>query len=308
MGHQYKDGVCINCGSENELIISDVKIIYEDRAVSELNVNSNTQLQMSLIINNDSKISDDLYSVSWSFKNYISELSVSSSGLISVGNLDGKATLIVIVSAKNTISVELPIFIKSNNDNIKGLTISFNDGNSFIEGQVIEKSDISVWKETNAGNVQILDYIYEAKPLQVGDSILSVSYEDFTADAEIIVLPKQLQSIEIIKAPLTTEYYIGQYFDATGMIVVAHYEYLEEEILPSIDLRPLTIEDGEVLLSYTYDYVTKTVNQPIVVLPKQAITVENVEILIDDIAVTDYTAILPDNNFFVKVRVNGGVA
>lgn len=306
LGHQYKDGVCINCGSENELIISDVKIIYEDRAVSELNVNSNTQLQMSLIINNDSKISDDLYSVSWSFKNYISELSVSSSGLISVGNLDGKATLIVIVSAKNTISVELPIFIKSNNDNIKGLTISFNDGNSFIEGQVIEKSDISVWKETNAGNVQILDYIYEAKPLQVGDSILSVSYEDFTADAEIIVLPKQLQSIEIIKAPLTTEYYIGQYFDAAGMIVVAHYEYLEEEILPSIDLRPLTIEDGEVLLSYTYDYVTKTVNQPIVVLPKQAITVENVEILIDDIAVTDYTAILPDNNFFVKVRVNGG--
>ncbi len=306
LGHQYRDGVCANCGLENELVISDVKIIFEDEAVSELNANSNTQLQMSIIINNDSKISDDLYSVSWSFKNYNSELSVSPSGLISVGNLDGKATLIVIVTAKNTITVEIPIIIESNNDNIKGLSISFNDGNTFVEGQVIEKSDISVWKETNTGNIQILDYTYEAKPLEVGDSTLSVSYGGFIVDAEIIVLPKQLQSIEIVKAPLTTEYYIGQYFDATGMAVVAHYEYLEEEILPSIDLRPLTIEDSEVLLSYTYGDVTKTVSQPIVVLPKQAITIEKVEILIDDIAVTDYTAILPTNNFFVKLRVNDG--
>ena len=305
-GHQYKDGFCVNCGTENELIIIDVKIIFEDKAVSELNVNANTQLQMNLIINSDSKISANLYSVSWSFKNFNSELSVSSSGLISVGNVEGKATLIAIVSAKNTITVELPIIIESSNDNIKGLTIYFNDGNTFIEGQIIEKSNINVWKETDNGNIQILDYTYDASPLRVGDSIFSVSYRGFTVDAEIIVLPKQLQYIEIVKAPLITEYYIGQYFIATGMIVVAHYEYLEEEILPSIDLRPLTLEDSAVLLSYTYGNVTKTVSQPIVVLPKQAITVENVEILIDDIAVTEYTAILPANKFLVKVRINNG--
>ena len=305
-GHQYKDGFCINCGTENELIITDVKFIFEDKAVSELKVNSNTQLQLNLIINNDSKISTNLYSVGWRVKDYNSELSVSSSGLISVGNVEGKATLIAIVSAKNTVTVELPVIIESNNDNIKGLSISFNNGNTFIEGQIIEKTDISVWKETDNGNIQILDYTFDSSPLRVGDSIFRVSYKCFTADAEIIVLPKQLQYIEIVKAPLITEYYIGQYFDATGMIVVAHYEYLEEEISPSIDLRPLTLEDSAVLLSYTYDNVTKTVSQPIVVLPKQAITVENVEILIDDIAVTEYTAILPANKFLVKVRINNG--
>lgn len=305
-GHQYKDGNCINCGTENELVIIDVKFIFENKAVSELKVNSNTKLQMSLIINNDYKISTNLYSVSWSFKNFNSELFVSSSGLISVGNLEGEATLIATVSAKNTVIVELPVIIESNEDNIKGLSITFNNGNTFIEWQVIEKSDISVWKKTDSGNIQVLDYTYDASPLRVGDSVFSVSYKGFTVDAEIVVLPKQLQYIEIVKSPLITEYYIGQYFDATGMIVVAHYEYLEEEISPSIDIRPLTLEDSAVLLSYTYANVTKTASQPIVVLPKQAITVENVEILVDNIAVTEYTVILPENKISVKVRVNNG--
>jgi len=76
---------------------------------------------------------------------------------------------------------------------------------------------------------------------------------------------KELLSISVITAPTKTNYYVGELFDETGMVVTATFDTGDEVVVPTINKVPLVATDTEVEVSYTYGGITKTASVPITV-------------------------------------------
>ena len=54
-------------------------------------------------------------------------------------------------------------------------------------------------------------------------SKITITYKGKTATQAITVVDNVVESLEITTAPITTEYYAGEDFDKTGMVVEATY-------------------------------------------------------------------------------------
>lgn len=82
---------------------------------------------------------------------------------------------------------------------------------------------------------------------------------------------KQLESIEITKAPTKIKYTEGEKFDPTGMEVIAKYSDGSSKNVTSLtvsSIQDLTENDKSVTISYTEDGITKTAIQNITVEKK----------------------------------------
>ena len=81
----------------------------------------------------------------------------------------------------------------------------------------------------------------------------------------------KLIGIEISNVADITEYVVGQVFDTTGMEVIATFDNETQEAITDyivIPERVLTTEDTKVVISYTVNGVTKTLEQEIKVILK----------------------------------------
>lgn len=109
--------------------------------------------------------------------------------------------------------------------------------------------------------------------LTAGTNSLTVSYTENevikTTTQAITVTAIELSSIEITTAPTKVTYLAGENFDATGMVVRAHYNDSRKDK----EITTYTVTDGEslaigketVTISYTEGGITKTTTQAITV-------------------------------------------
>ena len=154
---------------------------------------------------------------------------------------------------------------------------------------VIEKFDTKGMKVTatydDGTTKEVTDFIVtDGNNLTVEQTSVTISYTENgitkTTTCDIIVVKVNLNSIEIKTAPAETEYIEGQNFDDTGMEIRAMYgETYGNGGLETVKLlqhNEYTITNGNnlqvgqtsVTISYTYDGITKTVEQPIIVKQK----------------------------------------
>ena len=154
---------------------------------------------------------------------------------------------------------------------------------------VIEKFDTKGMKVTatydDGTTKEVTDFIVtDGNNLTVEQTSVTISYTENgitkTTTCDIIVVKVNLNSIEIKTAPAETEYIEGQNFDDTGMEIRAMYGGTYEngglETVKLLQHNEYTITNGNnlqvgqtsVTISYTYDGITKTVEQPIIVKQK----------------------------------------
>lgn len=110
-----------------------------------------------------------------------------------------------------------------------------------------------------------------------GDTDVVVSFywarDNITFTATQKVFIKSLQSIAITTPPAHTDFYTGQALELDGIVITANYRGgITEDVTNSCTFNPalethLTIDDTEIVISYTEGSVTKTTTQEIRVVP-----------------------------------------
>ena len=148
---------------------------------------------------------------------------------------------------------------------------------SYVEGQTFDTSGLVIWANYIDGtHEQITDYVIDnTGDLQTTDTSINVSGTfsglPYSFDIPVTVIAKQLESIAITNEPNNILYVVGDTFDPAGMVVTATYTNGTTATLASGDftLTPnaaLTVDDTQIVVSYTYNDITVTANQPVTVL------------------------------------------
>ncbi|MDR0751004.1 MAG: hypothetical protein LBF12_00230 [Christensenellaceae bacterium] len=148
------------------------------------------------------------------------------------------------------------------------------DKTTFIDGEVLNHSNFIVIAQYEYLNEAISIFsLSKTGPLKLTDTEVVLSYEENGIKKEtsipITILPKTLQRIEMLTEPLKTNYIEGEFFDATGLSIVKHYEYLQSmasdwshdkngQLMPCDNIVKITcVENG----------IMKDIDIPIIVLP-----------------------------------------
>lgn len=114
----------------------------------------------------------------------------------------------------------------------------------------------------------ISDYkVEDGNNLTLGQTQVTISYEEKTVTQPITVTENRLTKIEITKTPNKTQYVVGQNFDKTGMVVTGEYEDGSTQ-----EILDYTIENGTNLTkeqtTVTIKYKEMLVMQPITIEEK----------------------------------------
>ena len=115
----------------------------------------------------------------------------------------------------------------------------------------------------------------------VGMSISSFDNENRYIYADVDIMkqeaePEQFVNIEMTKAPKKTEYYEGEYFDKTGLVLVGTYSddskerFIDYKISPE---GPLSADDTAVTISYVLNGETKEIEIPITIVHREIVDI-----------------------------------
>lgn len=146
---------------------------------------------------------------------------------------------------------------------------------SYVEGQNFDKTGMVVkGKWANGDIIEINDYIVQnGTNLTVDQTNVTISYNGFTVTQPIEVVKNTVESIAITTEPRNTEYYAGEDFDATDMVVEATYKDGTTKIITDY-----TIKDGQTLKNgqqtVTIEYEGKTTTQEITIKANLVIKLE----------------------------------
>ncbi len=155
--------------------------------------------------------------------------------------------------------------------------------NSIVSLQIIKEPDVTTYKEgqsfkkdgmvveaiyKNGITKTITDYkIEDGNNLDNNQTYVTILYSGQIVKQPIKVTQNPLQSIEITKKPNKTDYFVGENFDSTGMIVTGTYQ--DNDIYEIVDY---TIKNGTNLnlnqTEVTIEYKEKTTTQEITVKSK----------------------------------------
>ncbi len=146
----------------------------------------------------------------------------------------------------------------------------------YIEGQTFDPAGMVVTAYyDNDTSAPVSDYTYMPPgALTTGDTKITVSYGEKTAEQAISVRAKQLTGIEIVGTPNKSEYFAGEYFDPTGITVWAYYDNGTSEPVSGYLYSTAALTAGTTKMTITYGNYSKDV----------AITVKAV--VVERIAVT----------------------
>lgn len=150
---------------------------------------------------------------------------------------------------------------------------------SYFEGENFDKTGMVVTAKYNSRKKPsvVLDSssysISNGTNLQVGQTSVTITYEDKTVTQTINVEKNSVTELKITIPPTKTEYKEGQHFDKTGMVIEATRKNGNKEIVTDY-----TIENGNNLkvdqTKVTISYEGKTVEQEVTVIPNPLIEIK----------------------------------
>ena len=139
-----------------------------------------------------------------------------------------------------------------------GMVVTANYNSRKNPSVVLDSSSYSISNGTN---------------LRAGQTSVTITYEDKTVEQPITVIENKVESIEIITPPTNLEYWAGDDFDKTGMVVMA--TYTDET---TVEITDYTITNGTNLKngqsSITVSYEGKTAEQTITVKANPVVKLE----------------------------------
>ena len=280
LGHDYVDGICSRCQkTQSAFEIKKVEFIVAENIVDQYSTEVFSEdFKVSILINGGIDLTDHIEpKVTWGFEGDAYGSSVTKDGVVSLSNFIGDITLRVTVESANTVSAILPISVLLGKTTISSISVTTNEGytQSYIEGDKFNAESITVWGECDGGVIRVCNYITEAEVLTPDMTEFIISYNNLVTELPIVVNHKTLQSIEIVTPPSKLEYLEGQMFAREGLVVRAYFENSSELIteFDVDDLTPLSVETESVLVSYTFNGVTKTVSQIVTVIPKKLLSI-----------------------------------
>ncbi len=235
---------------------------------------------LSLVINNGKNDNFKKPLIEWSIIGNDLNCEIDNNGNFKIGDTLGTVTIQVKVISQNEMSKEITVNIFASNDlELESLeAIISESGLNFIEGQSFSYNEVEILLHflNQSKTVFSNDYTFSQEPLTILDNVITISYLHAgitkTTTIPITVIPKSLKSIEVLNEP-KTHYVEGEYFDRTGLVVVANYEYIF-----GVEIINYTIANDDILLnpliayftiSYTENGVTETVILPITVSQKE---------------------------------------
>ena len=141
------------------------------------------------------------------------------------------------------------VYFEGENFDKTGMVVKANYRSKTNPSEVLDSASYSIVSGTN---------------LKIGQTSVTIKYEDQTINQPIQVKEKNVAKLEIKTPPTNTNYIAGENFDKTGMVVEATYENGETKIITDY-----TVENGDNLKGeqtyVTISYGGKTVNQSITV-------------------------------------------
>jgi hypothetical protein len=153
------------------------------------------------------------------------------------------------------------------------------DKTSYVLGQRISLEGIEVEVEYNNGEVETVGasaLIAEPVLAYLGQSLAAAKKDNASVNFNVTVVDKAVAGINIMMPPDKTEYFEGELFDQSGMIIgVVYNDDTTAQLNEGFDILDSTIlaETEYITVSYQ-DY---TVNCPIEVSPAAAIDYEVIE-------------------------------
>ena len=112
----------------------------------------------------------------------------------------------------------------------------------------------------NGTNNEITDYTLSGFVSTVGTKTITVEYEGFTAtfDVEVKEKPVNLTSITIVKKPDKLNYFVGEEFDPSGLVVAAVYDNNATKAVTDYTLSGFESTVGTKTITVTYNGKTAT--------------------------------------------------
>lgn len=125
-------------------------------------------------------------------------------------------------------------------------------------GETLDLTGMEVSTHYNDGSTTPLakeDWtVDKTAPLTLEDELVTVTYGEMTTTFNISVSEKVLTGLEITTQPNKTEYFVGEKFDATGMVVSALYDDESKKEINNYTIdkadKELTVDDTEVTISF----------------------------------------------------------
>ena len=142
----------------------------------------------------------------------------------------------------------------------------------YVVGETFDTTGMIVTATWNDNTTSIVTtYTYSPNTaLSTSDSSVTISYtvSGITQTATQAITVVELSSIAITTAPTKVSYNEGEYFDPTGMVVMATYSDTSSSTITGYTYSPtsaLTSSDTTITVSYTAGGTTKTTTQAITV-------------------------------------------
>lgn len=254
-----------------DLTLEKIEITYDDKVIDRYDAQvQSVDFTLGVRINDGADISNCVKPVvKWEFVGK-TDTTISNAGLVHVGNAIQDVEVMVSVIGVNKLTKTIPFSIIPKQGTTLQSISAVTEPNmtqDYIEGQVFDKKSISVWGNFGSYFARLTGFTANEDPLTATSTDVLIKYGDMEFSLPVSVKRKTLQSIEIITAPDKVEYIETQKFDKTGLKVKANYEYLSEVITDfNVDeTTPLQFGDRRVVVSYTFNDITKQTTQEIVV-------------------------------------------
>lgn len=154
----------------------------------------------------------------------------------------------------------------------------------YIEGQNFIKDGMKIEAVYNTGVTQeITGYtVTNGSNLKVNQTYVTISYTEGeikkTINQAIKVNKKLLKEIKILQEPNKVEYVEGEKFDGKGLKIEAIYNNGTKKEITEYKINngdSLKLTQNSVIISYTEDGVTKTIEQKIKVIKKETLKIES---------------------------------
>ena len=134
----------------------------------------------------------------------------------------------------------------------------------YYVGQTFERTGMTVWALYESGeSSQISEEDYQVNVLREGEKMsvdtplikgdsLTISYRNYDYEVELLILDDYIASLEVTTPPVVEQYYIGDSFDSTGMVVEAVYASDKREVITdyTFDSQPFDYNDSGITLTY----------------------------------------------------------
>ena len=281
LGHRYVDDKCTECRYEKEKVtIYALEALINGEVISEYKTTVFADnLKIDIRINYGASMDDFLIPyIEWDILGEDYGTTISEDGVVTLGYFIGKVTVRATVTGENTHTIDIPIILElSDEKEIESISITTKDGYSqeYIEGEYFNVDSIALWGECENHLVRITEFEYDSARLTPETTDIKAYYKSLVTEVPITVKHKVLQDIEIMFPSTKVEYLEGEVFNKDGLVVKAYFEN-SESLLSQFDvdcITPLTRDMSEVIISYTYNGITKKASQQITVVPKRLLSI-----------------------------------